>query len=274
MNLLLEFEAHLMHEEKSRLTIEKYLRDVGKFLIWIGEKTISKETVLEYKESLVELYEVTSVNSMLSSLNSYFDFINRPDFRVKNLRRQRQAFLPEGKELSREEYNRLIKAAAAKPRLCLLMQTICSTGIRVSEHKFITVEAARAGRAEVRLKGKVRTVFLPGKLCGSLLKYAREHRIASGSIFVTASGKPLDRCNIWAEMKKLCHTARVSREKVFPHNLRHLFARLFYAMDHDIVRLADVLGHSSINTTRIYTMESGATHRRQIEKLDLMCCIT
>lgn len=154
------------------------------------------------------------------------------------------------------------------------MQTICSTGIRVSEHQFITVEAARVGQAEVRLKGKSRTVFLPRKLCRSLLKYAREHGIIRGSIFVTATGKPMDRCNIWAEMKKLCRTARVSREKVFPHNLRHLFARVYYAMERDIVRLADFLGHSNINTTRIYTMESGAVHRKQIEKLELLCRIT
>jgi len=274
MNLLSEFEACLLNEEKSRLTIEKYLRDVRKFLLWLGERNISKGMVLDYKELLVETYEVASVNSMLSSLNCYFAFIGRSDCRVKTLRQQRRAFSPEEKELSRVEYDRLVRAAADKPRLCLLMQTICSTGIRVSEHRFITVEAARTGQAEVRLKGKVRIVFLPRKLCRSLLKYARERGIICGSIFVTETGRPLDRCNIWAEMKKLCRTARVSREKVFPHNLRHLFARLFYAMEHDIVRLADVLGHSNINTTRIYTMESGAVHRRQIEKLELLSCIT
>ena len=172
--------------------------------------------------------------------------------------------------MSKEEYDRLLKAAAQKPRLYLLMQTICATGIRVSEHQFITVEAAKVGQAEVRLKGKCRTVFLPKKLCKALLKYAREQKIRQGSIFVTSYGNPLNRCNIWAEMKKLCDTAGVSREKVFPHNLRHLFARLYYGIEHDIVRLADILGHSSINTTRIYTMDSGHTHRRQMKRLQEM----
>lgn len=274
MDLLLEFEACLLNEEKSRLTVEKYLRDVRRFLAWVGKRPVSKREVVSYKELLAESYEVTSVNSMLSSINRYLEFTGRPDCRVKTIRRQRKAFLPEEKELSRTEYDRLVRAAADKPRLCLLMQTICSTGIRVSEHRFITVEAAKAGQAEVRLKGKVRTVFLPRKLCRSLLKYARERGITRGSIFVTATGKPLDRCNIWAEMKKLCDTARVSREKVFPHNLRHLFARLYYGIERDIVRLADILGHTSINTTRIYTMESGAVHRKQIEKLELLVGIT
>lgn len=189
---------------------------------------------------------------------------------MKTVKQQRQAFLSEERELSKEEYTRLLNAAKQKPRLCLLMQTICSTGIRVSEHRFITVEAAKNGYANVRLKGKSRIVFLPSKLCKALLKYAREQKIRSGSIFVSSRGKPLNRSNIWAEMKKLCHTAKVSREKVFPHNLRHLFAQTFYSLEKDIVRLADILGHSSINTTRIYTMESGVIHRRQIEKMQLL----
>lgn len=219
--------------------------------------------VLEFKAGLVENYAVSSANSMISSLNSYLAFVGRSDCRVKAIKQQRRVFLSEERELTREEYGRLISAAERKPRLSLLMQTICSTGIRVSEHRFITVEAARCGQAEVRMKGKHRIVFLEKKLCKVLLKYAKEQRILSGSIFVTVSGKPLDRCNIWAEMKKLCDTAGVSRDKVFPHNLRHLFARMYYGIEHDIVRLADILGHSSINTTRSYTMESGQTHRRQ-----------
>ena len=265
-----KFQAYLVQEEKSELTIQKYVRDVRRFLVWLGERKLTKTEVLAYKAQLVERYAVVSVNSILSSLNSYFEFADRTDCRVKAIKQQRRAFLSEEKELSREEYDRLILAAKDKPRLCLLMQTICSTGIRVSEHKFITVEAAKAGQAEVRLKGKHRIVFLERKLCRALLKYAKDHHIESGSVFVTASGKPLNRSNIWAEMKKLCTTARVSTEKVFPHNLRHLFARLYYGIEHDIVRLADILGHSSINTTRIYTMESGQIHRQQMERLQLL----
>ncbi len=265
-----EFKEYLTREEKSELTVEKYLRDVRRFLLWLGEGELSKSRLLEYKNLLTERYAVVSVNSILSSLNCYLDYIGRSDCRVKAIKQQRQAFLAEEKELSREEYGRLLKAAEEKPRLHLLMQTICATGIRVSEHRFITVEAAKAGYAEVHLKGKHRVVFLPRKLCRALLKYARERHISAGSIFVTAGGKALDRCNIWAEMKKLCDTAGVPREKVFPHNLRHLFARLYYSLEKDIVRLADILGHSSINTTRIYTMESGHTHRRQIERMGML----
>ena len=268
METMERFETYLMQEEKSELTIEKYLRDVRHFLSWLGDRKLNKSHILEYKAELIETYAVTSANSMLSSLNSYLEFIGRHDCRVKTIKQQRRTFLPEEKELSREEYRRLLKAAEGKKRLWLLMQTICATGIRVSEHRFITVEAAKAGYAQVCLKGKFRVVFLPKKLCTLLLKYAKTQKIRTGSIFVTASGKPMNRCNIWAEMKKLCRTARVSREKVFPHNLRHLFARIFYSIEKDIVRLADILGHSSINTTRIYTMESGRTHRRQLQRIE------
>ena len=270
METLDQFQEYLHREEKSALTVEKYLRDVRRFLGWLEDKRLEKACVLDYKSLLMEHYTVTSVNSILSSVNAYLDFIGRRDCHVKTVKQQRRAFLPEERVLSRAEYERLLVAAKAKPRLCLLMQTICSTGIRVSEHRFVTVEAARVGYAEVRLKGKCRTVFLPKKLCRALLKYAREREIRSGSIFVTAAGNPLNRCNIWAEMKKLCATAGVRREKVFPHNLRHLFARIYYGLEKDIVRLADILGHSSINTTRIYTMESGRTHQKQIEKLSLL----
>ena len=264
------FKLHLIQEEKSELTIDKYMRDVQHFLSWLGSEPLTKSKMLDYKAKLMEQYAVVSVNSMISSINSYLSFIHRPDCRVKTIRQQRQTFLSEEKELTRVEYERLLRAAERKPRLCLLMQTICSTGIRVSEHRFITVEAARSGQAQVRMKGKFRVVFMEKRLCKALLKYAKEQGISHGSIFVTASGKLLNRCNIWAEMKKLCDTAKVSREKVFPHNLRHLFARLYYGIEHDIVRLADILGHSSINTTRIYTMESGRTHQKQMERLQLL----
>ena len=264
------FKAYLVDEEKSELTVEKYIRDVQRFRVWLGQRELNKTEVLTYKNELVEQYAVVSVNSILSSLNCWFGYIGRHDCRVKTIKQQRRVFLSEEKELTKAEYSRLIKAAESKPRLCLLMQTICATGIRVSEHKFITVEAAREGQAEVRMKGKCRTVFLEKKLCKALLKYAKEKHVSTGPIFITSGGKPLNRCNIWAEMKKLCDTAGVRREKVFPHNLRHLFARLYYSIEHDIVRLADLLGHSNINTTRIYTMESGQTHRRQMERLQCM----
>lgn len=269
MNRLNEYLAALRRQEKSKLTVDKYGRDVRIFLTWLGDRPLSKETTLAYKEDLAARYAVASVNSMLSALNHYLDFLGRRDCRVKFLKAQRQVFVSAEKELSRGEYERLVRAASDE-RLRLLIQTICATGIRVSEHRFITVESARRGTVQVDNKGKRRVVLLPRKLCRALLAYAKRRGIREGSIFVTRSGKPLDRSRIWAEMKKLCRTARVPAEKVFPHNLRHLFARTYYAMEKDIVRLADLLGHSSINTTRIYTMESGAEHRRQLERLALL----
>ena len=260
------FREYLIQEEKGELTVEKYTQDARRFLCWLGNRELTKQEVLVYKSELISRYVITSVNSKLSSVNCFLKYIGREDFCVKTVKQQRRTFLSEEKELSKEEYSRLVEAAKKKPRLCLLMQTICSTGIRVSEHRFITVEAAKNGYANVRLNGKSRIVFLPSKLCKLLLKYAKTQKIRSGSIFITSRGQPMNRSNIWAEMKKLCHTAKVSREKVFPHNLRHLFARTYYSLEKDIVRLADILGHSSINTTRIYTMESGWVHRRQIKK--------
>jgi len=274
MEMDAKFRDYLVQEEKSPLTVEKYGADAGRFLSWLGQRRLTKQEVLAYKSELIDRYAIASVNSKLSSVNCYLKFIGRGDCCVKTVKQQQRIFLSEEKELTRQEYTRLLQAAKKKPRLCLLMQSICSTGIRVSEHRFITVEAAKAGYAQVRLKGKSRVVFLPDKLCKALLKYARQQKIRTGSIFITASGKPLNRCSIWAEMKKLCRTAKVSREKVFPHNLRHLFARTFYSLEKDIVRLADILGNSSINTTRIYTMESGSIHRRQIGKMQLLPYIT
>lgn len=270
MSLLAEFENHLRDTEKSSLTVEKYTRDVSRFLKFLGGKSLSKEITLAFKAHLMECCGVSSVNSILSSVNSYLKFLGREECRVRTLKTQRCAFCPEEKELSRQEYQRLLEAAAGNSRMQLLMQAICSTGIRVSEHRFLTVEAARQGWATVRSKGKTRTILLPGKLCRALLKYAGKRGIRQGSIFVTRSGKPLDRSRIWAEMKKLSQAAGVDSRKVFPHNLRHLFARIYYAQERDIVRLADILGHSSINTTRIYTVESGRVHRAQIEKMQLL----
>lgn len=271
---LSSYRIHLINEEKSAATLEKYLRDVTEFSVWLSGKAIEKTVVLEYKAKLVEQYAPASVNSALSSLNSFFNFMEWYDLRVKNLKIQKQIFASTDKELTKAEYDRLLQAAKQKKneRLYLLMQTICSTGIRVSEVRFITVEAVDRGVAEINCKGKSRQVFLPRQLCQILKQYIKEQKIKSGSVFITKNGNPLDRSNIWSDMKKLCRAANVSEKKVFPHNLRHLFARTYYSLQKDIVRLADILGHSSVNTTRIYTMETGEIHRRQIQKLGLLRC--
>lgn len=270
--LIKKFRRYLIEEEKAAATVEKYIRDINVFADWLGEKELNKETVLTYKENLIKNYAPTSVNSVLSSLNSFFTFNEWYNLRVKNLKIQRQTFANKDNELNKEEYERLLTAAKSKgnEQLYFLMQTICSTGIRVSELCYITVESLKAQKAQINLKGKMRVVLLPKELCKMLLKYSKEQQITSGSVFVSRNGKPLDRSNIWKMMKALCESAGVARAKVFPHNLRHLFARTFYSLQKDIVRLADILGHSSVNTTRIYTMETGETHRRQIQKLGLL----
>lgn len=272
--MIQDFKEYLQNEEKAQATNDKYIRDIRAFVLWCNNREISKETVLGYKQSLIERYAPASVNSVLSSLNSFFEFNHWHDCKVKLVKVQRQIFAKSEKELTKSEYERLLGAAKDKnnKRLYYLMQTICATGIRVSELRFITVEAIKRGTAVINCKGKMRQVFLPTQLCKALKKYAQECKVKSGSVFVTRSGKPLDRSNIWADMKKLCESAGVSCDKVFPHNLRHLFARTYYSIQKDVVRLADILGHSSISTTRIYTMESGEIHRRQIQKLGLLRC--
>ena len=270
--LINKFRQYLIEEEKATATVEKYIRDINVFAAWLGEKTLDKETVLTYKESLTKNYAPASVNSVLSSLNSFFAFNEWYNLRVKNLKIQRQIFANKDNELTKDEYKRLLTAAKGKgnEQLYFLMQTICSTGIRVSELCYITVESLKAQKAQINLKGKMRVVILPKDLCRMLMQYSKGQKITSGSVFVTKSGKPLDRSNIWKIMKALCERAGVARAKVFPHNLRHLFARTFYSIQKDIVRLADILDHSSVDTTRIYTMETGETHRRQIQKLGLL----
>lgn len=264
------FAVYLQEEEKSEHTREKYLRDVQDYLRWSGNAAPDKAALLRYKAELQSRYAPSSVNSKLSALNVYLDYLGCPECKVKMLKQQTQTYCTEKKELTRAEYERLVQAAQKKPRLQLLLQSICATGIRISEHPFLTVEAARQGFAEVNLKGKYRRVLLPEELCRQLLRYADGCGITAGSIFVTASGQPLNRSNIWREMKNLCASAGVAPEKVFPHNLRHLFARVYYSSQKDIVRLADILGHTSVNTTRIYTRESGQIHRKQIEELGLI----
>ena len=272
--IIKKFKEYLIDEEKSKATIEKYIRDLTVFVCWLGGAELNKTMVLGYKEYIISKYAPASVNSILSSLNSFFDFIGEYGLKVKNLKIQKQIFAKNEKELTKAEYDRLLAAAKAEgnQKLNLLMQTICATGIRVSELKYITVEVLKDGRADVNMKGKMRVIIIPKELCRMLKKYAAEQKISSGSIFVTKTGRPLDRTNIWKLMKSLCESANVDKGKVFPHNLRHLFARTFYSIEKDIVRLAAILGHSSVNTTRIYTMDTWEICRRQVQRLGLLRC--
>lgn len=268
-----EFEEYLRAEEREPGTIEKYVRDLRKFADWLGERPASKETTAGWKESLLTAgYRPTSINCMLAALNSFFSFAGWEEFRVRYLRIQRRMFRSADRELSREEYQRLLQAAQqqGKEKLAMLIEAICSTGIRVSEVRYLTVEAAQAGQTEIFLKGKVRVILLPNKLCRKLLKYARRQKISSGEIFLTRTGKGISRRQIWASMKQLCDEAGVARSKVFPHNLRHLFARSFYKVCRDVAKLADVLGHSSIETTRTYLISTGTEHAKQLERLCLV----
>ena len=271
-DLIKNFKEYLLSEEKAIATIEKYIHDVLVFMTWLADAEVTKMAVLEYKQELIEKYAPASVNATLSSLNSFFVYNEWYDCKVKALKIQKQIFAERSKELTKAEYDRLLTAAKQKKneRLYYLMQTICSSGIRVSELSAITVDAIRARQATIKCKGKMRVVILPKDLCKMLIEYARRQKISSGPLFITKTGKPLDRSTIWKMMKTLCESAGVDREKVFPHNLRHLFARTYYSIQKDIVRLADILGHSSVNTTRIYTMETGDIHRRQIQKLGLL----
>ncbi len=270
--MIYDFKNYLIEDEKSDATIEKYLRDINVFFNWLSGRKVSKAIVLEYKKALIEMYAVTSVNSIISSLNSFFVYHGLFDCKVKTLKIQRQIFASKDKELTKAEYERLLEVAKQKKnhKLYYLIQAICSTGIRISELKFLSVEAINQGVANINCKGKQRKVWIPRKLCKTLKTYAKEQGIATGSIFVSKTGRPLDRSNIWKMLKNLCEDAGVSKDKVFPHNLRHLFARSYYSLHKDIIRLADLLGHSSVNTTRLYTMESGDVHRKQISKLGLI----
>lgn len=268
---IVDFKKYLQNEEKSSATIDKYIRDVKKLEDWCPDCELTKNLLLKYKKHLIESYAPASVNCAIASINSFFSYMGWYELRIKALKIQKQIFSNKDKELTKEEYQRLIKSAkTTNMRMYYIMQTMCSTGIRVSELKFITVEAVQSGQAVINCKGKVRVAIIPKQMCIMLRRYIKQNKIKNGAVFVSKSGNPLDRSNIWADMKKLCETASVSREKVFPHNLRHLFARTFYSVQKDIVRLADILGHSSVNTTRIYTMETCETHRKQIQELGLV----
>ena len=265
------FHEHLILEEKSSVTIEKYMRDANTFLQYADGREIDKELVIQYKKSLTDKgYAVRSANSMLASLNSLLHFLGMDDCKVKCVKTQRLTYCSETQELSKAEYLRLLQAAKDQPRLQMLLQTICSTGIRVSELSYFTVEAVSNGEIAVNCKGKTRTILIPGKLRKLLLGYAKKNKIRSGVIFCTRTGKPMDRSNIWTKMKKLCKAAGVNPAKVYPHNLRKLFARTFYKIEKDIAKLADILGHSSINTTRIYIITTGTEHRKKMERLNLL----
>lgn len=271
-DIIENFRKNLELQEKSTSTIEKYIRDVKAFSAYTENAAITKEKVIAYKKYLRNNYAVRSVNSMLASINSLFNFLEWHDLKVKSLKLQQQVFCSEDRELTKAEYARLCKTAKRKKnkRLNLILQTICGTGIRVSELQYITVEAAKQGEAVVNCKAKTRSVFIVKELKQKLLRYAAEQNIKSGMIFVTRTGKLISRTNIWREMKDLCEEANVNPKKVFPHNLRHLFARVFYGIEKDIAKLADILGHSSINTTRIYIISTGTEHRKRMENMHLI----
>lgn len=271
MDILEAFRQYLILEEKSHITIDKYLRDVAVFVKYAADRAVSKEIVLCYKSHLQERgYAVRSINSMLAALNCFLDYLGWRDCKVKSLRLQQQIFRSEDRELTKSEYLRLLNAAEKRPQLKLILQTICATGIRVSELRYFTVEAIHIGEISVKCKNKIRTILIPAKLRKLLIAYAQKEKIRSGAVFLGRNGKPLSRSYIWAQMKSLCSVAGVKKSKVFPHNLRKLFARTFYTIEKDIAKLADILGHSSINTTRIYVITTGTEHRKKIERLGLV----
>lgn len=267
-----EYACYLTDQERSSATIQKYTHDLRELLAFAGEVPLTKALMINWKNHLAEIYALSTANTMIAAVNGFFAFMNWRELSIKQFKIQKSPFLKEEKELTRQEYIRLVQAAErnTNERLSLVIQTICATGIRVSELRFITVEAVQSGRAEVSNKGKRRTVFLQAKLCKLLRKYIQKQKKTAGPVFTTKTGKPLDRSNIWRDMKALFESANVNPEKVFPHNLRHLFARTYYSLEHDLSRLADILGHSNINTTRIYTAESGAVHARQMERMALI----
>lgn len=270
--LIDEYMTYLCEQERSLATLQKYRRDLSALSKYLDGRALDKTVLIEWKRQLTDSYAPATVNSMIAALNGFLSFIDRQELSVKPLKIQKSLFLDERRELTRSEYARLVKTAQSREneRLSLIIQTICSTGIRVSELEFITVEAAERGRAEVSNKGKRRTVFLSDRLCSLLKDYCHKQKKTAGAVFTTRSGKAIDRSNIWRDMKVLCDGAGVEQEKVFPHNLRHLFARTYYTQEKDLSRLADILGHSNISTTRIYTAESGTVHARQMERVGLI----
>ena len=267
-----DFRKHLTDLERAPATAEKYQRDLRKLLRFAARKPLDRSLLCAFKAHIGAIQSPKGANSVLAAINAYLKFIGRADLVLKPFRIQKEICCPEEKELSKSEYLRLCAAARKqkKDRLALLIETVCGTGIRISELSYITVEAARSGKATVSCKGKMRVIFLVSILRKKLLRYAEKNGIASGVIFVTRKGSPMNRSNIWREMKALCTAANVAPTKVFPHNLRHLFARIFYALEKDVVRLADILGHSSINTTRIYLIHTGRELQKRLEAMHLI----
>jgi integrase/recombinase XerD len=273
MDQIQSYEKYLILEEHSAGTVQKYMRDVRAFFSFLpGGKALNKEIVMEYKVHLAQRYAVCTANSVLAAVNGLLQFLDLPQYRVRPFKLQKRIFRDKERELTKAEYLRLLEAAKAKgnQRLFLIMETLCATGIRISELQYITVRSVREGRADVSCKGKVRMVLLTKKLCRALGAYCKDNAVGAGPVFVTKTGRPMNRSNIWAEMKRLCVDAGVDSCKVFPHNFRHLFAITYYNLEKDIAKLADLLGHASILTTRIYVMESGEEHIRQVEQLGLV----
>lgn len=272
LELIEKYIFYLREQERAENTVKKYSHDIRSFYRWLDGRLVTKKILVEWKEYLTTSYTPASVNSMLAAINGFLQFMDWKELAVKPLKIQKSLFCDEDKELNEKEYVRLVETARGEgnERLMLILQTICATGIRISELKFITAEAVQTGRTQISSKGKQRTIFLPVKLCSLLKKYLKKEKRTTGAVFVTRTGKLIDRSNIWRDMKKLCKGAEIEPSKVFPHNLRHLFARTYYAIEKDIARLADILGHSSIDTTRIYTMESGKIHARQMDKMGLV----
>lgn len=272
--LLEKYENYLYEEEKSPATIQKYMRDLSKLSSFADGREISKQLVIEYKQHLRDAgeYKTSSINSFLVAANRFFEYMDCYELKVKTFKMQKETFVPETRELSKEEYKKLVRAAeqSGKIRISMIIQTICATGIRVSELPAITVQAVKRGMATIRCKGKERQILIPRELQVRLLRYIRRQGIRRGVVFRTRGGKAVDRTSIWREMKKLCEEAHVNSDKVFPHNLRHLFARTFYGMYQDIVKLADMLGHSNIETTRIYLKESYSEHQKQLQNMGLL----
>ena len=271
---ILQYQEYLYEEEKTTATIKKYICDLKKLMDYLSGREITKKLMVEYKEALRKEkgYRLTSINSFLVAANRFFEYMGWYDLRVKTYRIQKEIFVPENRDLSKAEYKKLVQAAMkkGKKRLAMILQTICAAGIRISELSCVTVESVVKGIVEIYCKGKQRIVLLPKKLQKKLLRYIQEKEIKSGILFCTSSGKPVDRSNIWKEMKGLCEEAEVTEEKVYPHNLRHLFAKEFYAVEKDIAKLADILGHSSVETTRIYIKSTSAEHQKQLNMMELV----
>ncbi len=272
--IFLQYKEYLYGEEKSESTIKKYMRDLRKLAGYMAGREVTKKLVTGYKKYLKEKkgYKLTSINSFIVAANRLFEYLGWYELKIRTYRIQKEVFVPESRNLSKAEYKKLVKAALnkGKKRLAMIIQTVCATGMRISELSGVTLESVAEGVVEIYCKGKQRMVLLPGKLRKKLQRYIKENRIVSGVVFCTSGGKAVDRSNIWKEMKLIGEEAGIYRGKVYPHNLRHLFAREFYAAGKDIAKLADVLGHSNIETTRGYIKATSTEHQRLLDRMGLV----